>query len=614
MAVGIFLLLAYRELRRLEMEVLDLLYPKDKNGERQGVIDITLLSQIDVDQFYGIEINEFPVRIAEAALWLTDHQMNMQLADMFGIAYVRLPLRTSAHIHHANALHVEWKDILPPDKCRYVFGNPPYSGRQMQSAEQKKDMVEVVKGIKKAGELDYVSLWFIRTAQYMQHTSIQAAFVSTNSITQGEQVSILWKPLCEVYGIKINFAHRTFKWNIGKTHEQKLRTSAVYVVIIGFATFDTKKKFIFDYDTPTSEENFIQVDCINHYLINTPIIFVNNRSKPICDIPKVKFGNMPIDNGNFLFTDKEKIDFLKKEPKAEKLIQPFINAKEYLHGQKKWVLWLKDINPNEYSKLPLIMERIQKVKKFRLNSPRKTTRNYPYYHLFCEIRQPSSNYILIPSITSEKRAYIPMSFFTPTTIVGNKCHIISEGTMFHFGILQSKMHMVWMKTVCGRLKSDYNYSSEIVYNNFPWPEAVSEKQQQQIEAAAQRILEARAVWPHSTLAQLYNPLTMPENLLHAHQHLDTLVDRAYRKQPFHSEMERIQFLFALYQTYIKREHTEQRLTHEKKPKIRKTLAKKTANSTSINDNRLQKPLKYLLIFQSTTTHLSILRDKLQNAA
>lgn len=570
---GNFLIVAYRELRLLEMEVLNLLYPKDKNGQHQGIIDISLLSKIDVDQFYGIEINEFPVRIAEAALWLTDHQMNMRLADMFGIAYVRLPLRTAAHIHHANALQVDWKEILPPEKCSYVLGNPPFSGSQHQTTQKKNELVTVLKNVRGSGSLDYVSAWFMLTAQYIQHTDIQAAFVSTNSITQGQQVSLLWSYLFNQYNIKINFAHRTFKWTVSKT-DGKINTAAVYVVIIGFASFDKKKKFIFNYDTPTSEENIIQVDCINPYLIDTPMIFVNNRSKPICDIPQIKFGNMPIDGGNFLFTDKEKIVFLQKEPKAKKFIKPFISAKEYLYGQRKWVLWLKDTDPAEYSKLPLVMERIQKVKEFRAKSVAASTRSYHYHHLFKQIMQPSSNYLLIPRTTSENREYIPIGFFTKNDIVSDSCHAIPNATLYHLGILQSKMHMVWMKTVCGRLKSDYRYSTEIVYNNFPWPKDILEEHKQKIEAAAQKVLDARAAWPNSTLAELYNPLTMPENLLKAHHALDTLIDRAYQKQPFQSEMECIQFLFALYQEYIDKEKAEQSIKVAKKPTIRKTKTKK----------------------------------------
>lgn len=571
---GNFLIVAYRELRLLEMEVLNLLYPKDKNGQHQGIIDISLLSKIDVDQFYGIEINEFPVRIAEAALWLTDHQMNMRLADMFGEAYARLPLRTAAHIHHANALQVDWKEVLPPEKCSYVLGNPPFSGYQVQSKEQKKDLAFALGNIKRANSMDYVTAWFMLTAQYMQHTPIQAAFVSTNSITQGEQVSILWNPLCEEYGIKINFAHRTFKWSVGNTHEKKLRTSAVYVVIIGFATFDKPTKTIFAYDTPIAESHSIQAKNINPYLINMPSIYVSSRSNPFKLIPKMKLGNMPKDGGNFLFTDKEKIVFLEKEPKAKKFIKPFINAKEYLYGQKKWVLWLKDIDPTEYSKLPLVMERIQKVKEFRAKSVAASTRSYHYHHLFKQIMQPSSNYLLIPRTTSENREYIPIGFFTKNDIVSDSCHAIPDATLYHLGILQSKMHMVWVKTVCGRLKSDYRYSGEIVYNNFPWPKDISEEHKQKIEAAAQKVLDARAAWPNSTLAELYNPLTMPENILKAHHALDTLVDRAYQKQPFQSEMERIQFLFALYQEYIEKEKTEQSIKVAKKPTIRKTKTKK----------------------------------------
>lgn len=292
---------------------------------------------------------------------------------------------------------------------------------------------------------------------------------------------------------------------------------------------------------------------INPYLMDMPTIFILNRSKPLCTSPRIKWGNKSTDGGHLLFTDKEKIDFLEKEPKAKKFIKPLISAKEYLYGKKRWVLWLKNTDPAEYSKLPLVMERIQKVKEFRSNSPKKATKEYRYHHLFQEIRQPSSNYLLIPCTTSENRDYIPMSFFTKEDIVNASCQFIPDATLYHLGILQSKMHLVWMKTVCGRLGNGYCYSAEIVYNNFPWPKDISEEHKQKIEVAAQKVLDARAAWPNSTLAELYNPLTMPENLLKAHHALDTLVDRAYQKQPFQSEMERIQFLFTLYQQYIEEE-------------------------------------------------------------
>lgn len=294
----------------------------------------------------------------------------------------------------------------------------------------------------------------------------------------------------------------------------------------------------------------IETPQINTYLLELPSIFILNRSKPICNVLEISNGNKPTDGGYFLFTDKEKILFLQKEPKAKKFIKPLISAKEYMHGQKRWVLWLKDADSAEYSKLPLVMERIQKVQENRSKSQKKATKTYCYHYLFQEIRQPNSNYVLIPTVTSENREYIPMCFFTKNDIVNASCQFIQNATIYHFGILQSKMHMVWTKTVCGRLESRYRYSSEIVYNNFPWPEEVSEEQKQQIKAAVQNVLTARAAWPNSTLAQLYNPLTMPKNLLQAHQELDKLVDRSYRKQPFQSEMERIQFLFNLYQEYI----------------------------------------------------------------
>jgi hypothetical protein len=469
----------------------------------------------------------------------------MKLSDMFGEVFARLPLKKAPHIHVANALRTNWADVLPAEKCSYILGNPPFIGHHLQTPEQKQEMQEALSDIQASGVMDYISAWFMNAAKYIKGTSIKAAFVSTNSITQGEQVGILWSVLSEKYGVKINFAHRTFKWTIDEKRAAGMKIAAVYVVIIGFSNADHADCSLFEYETVVSEPHIVKVKNINAYLADAPNIFIINRATSICDVPQMLYGSKPTDGGHFLFTNEEKQDLLRIEPEAEKFIRPFISAREYLCGEKRWVLWLVDAEPHEIKNLPEVLRRIEKVKKFRSESKAASTRNYPFHNLFRQVTQPKVDYILVPRTTSENRQYIPMGFFNKNSIVSDTCQAIPNATPYHFGILTSAMHMAWVSATCGRLEGRYRYSKDIVYNNFPWPD-VSEKQQADIAAKAQAVLDARKEFPQSSLADLYDPNTMPPSLRKAHDALDRAVDKAYRASGFKNERERVEFLFNRY--------------------------------------------------------------------
>jgi len=536
---GNFLVISYRELRLLEIDILRVLFKSEK------LLDVHTHIWIDVDQFYGIEIEEFPARISEVAMWLIDHQMNMRISEEFGRYFVRLPLKKSPKIINGNALQIDWKEIIKPQDLSYILGNPPFGGKHLQNDEQKKDMEVIFGDIDKSGSLDYVTAWYIKAAEYVQKTQIKVAFVSTNSITQGEQVEILWKPLIEKFGIKIHFAHRTFKWS----NEAK-GNAAVFVVIIGFSNFDVKNKTIWDYETPKSEAHEIIAKNINPYLVDAVDIFIPSISKPLCDVPEMSKGSQPTDDGFLLLNDDEKNELIKLEPHAEKYIRRFLSAKEYLNGISRWCLWLVDIKPNQLRTMPKILERVEKVKNMRLASKKKDTQKWAQFPtLFTENRQPKSDYILVPSHSSENRKYIPISFMSSDNILNNSCFSVPDAKIYHFGILTSAMHMAWVKHVCGRIKSDFRYSNKIVYNNFPWPKESSKKNIKAVEEKAKKVLDTRGKFPDSSLAELYDPLTMPPELVKAHNELDKDVDLCYRSQPFTTDSNRIEFLFNLYNEY-----------------------------------------------------------------
>ncbi len=537
---GNFLVLTYRELRRLELEVLIELH----GGQREFSFgEVNQLSRLDVHQFYGIEIEEFPARIAEVALWLTDHQANAALSQNFGQVYQRLPLRSSPHIHVGNALRMDWRKVIPPDQCSHILGNPPFVGKQFMTAQQKADMDVVCSHVQGSGVLDYVTGWYFKAAEYVKDTDIRCAFVSTNSISQGEQPGILWGELYGRHHTKIHFAHRTFPWESearGKAH--------VHVVIIGFGEADVTTKFITDYETNLDNPTRSSTSNINAYLVAGGDTVLTKRGTPLCPVPPIIFGSMPNDGGHLLLDRAAKIELLLLEPMAKKYIRQFLGADEFINNIERWCLWLVDASPSDLRALPEVMRRVQAVKRHRLASKRKTTRELAATpSLFGEIRQPKSQYLLIPGVSSERRAYVPIGFLPPTVIASNLVNVVPAAELWHFGVLTSEMHMAWVRYVCGRLKSDFRYSAGIVYNNYPWPGSVTDKQRAAVETAAQAVLDARAKYPASTLADLYDPLTMPGPLLKAHQAIDRLVDRCYRKEPFTSDRQRVEHLFDLYE-------------------------------------------------------------------
>lgn len=533
---GNFLVIAYREIKLLEIEVIDRLY-----GKNILPFEVENLSLVKLKNFFGIEIEEFPARIAQTALWLMQHQMNREAETRLGKYTPSIPLTDAANITIGDALELDWEAVVPKTELSYIFGNPPFVGSKLMSEQQRGQVVKLFSGKPGSGTLDFVSAWYAKSAQYIQDTRISVALVSTNSITQGEQVSVLWEELLKNYGVKIHFAHRTFKW----FNEAKGK-AAVYCVIIGFGAFDTADKKIFDYTDVKGEAHEISVKNINPYLVEAGDVVVSSRHKPLCAVPEISFGNMPLDGGHLLLSDEEKQEFVRNEPGAQKFIRPLVSAKEFLNGQKRWCLWLVHAEPGELKPLPLVLERVEQVRKFRLSSKAPSTQKFASTPSLFRDRNNPDTFILIPSTTSENRKYIPMGFFTKEYIANNSCHIIPNATLYHFGVLESEMHMAWVRHVCGRLESRFRYSKDIVYNNFPWPEGVSKEKKQAIEDAAQKVLDTRARFPASSLAELYDPLTMPKDLVDAHASLDRAVDSAYGKRSFTSDTDRLAFLFDLY--------------------------------------------------------------------
>ncbi|MEI7729599.1 MAG: DNA methyltransferase [Verrucomicrobiota bacterium] len=542
---GNFLVLTYRELRRLELAVL-----RELHGnaiEQQQVLNVRDLCLVDVDQCYGIEISEWPVRIAEVALWLMDHQMNVEVAEAFGQTVRRLPLKASPHIRQANALRLDWKTLLPPKQCSYVLGNPPFVGKHYQTRQQKIDLNGVLSNFRNVGDVDYVVAWFKLAAEYIYDTNIKVGFVSTNSITQGEQVSLVWGELLNRYSLTIHFAHRTFAWmseSKGKAH--------VHVVIIGFGVLGGGPKFLYDYDADPEHPVRTEVSYISPYLTPGPDALVTKRQTPLGDVPEMRCGNKPSDGGHLILTDEEKDQFLAEEPGAKKYLRRYTGSEEFINGNMRWCLWLVDADPSELRALPRVLERVQKVKEFRKASTAAPTRaSAQQASVFFYISQPDSHYIAIPEVSSERRTYIPIGFLPPEIIASNKIYIIPSPSHFIFGMLSSRMHMAWTKQVCGRLESRFQYSGSIVYNNYPWPQKSTEKQKATVEAAAQKVLDVRIKYlppkGNCTLADLYDPLAMPPDLVKAHAGLDKAVDVCYRPQPFENDRQRVEYLFALYE-------------------------------------------------------------------
>jgi hypothetical protein len=534
---GNFLVVAYRELRELELDVL-----RAAHTSGQLTLDVHSLIALDVDQFYGIEIEEFPAQIAQVALWLTDHQMNLKVGEEFGMYFARIPLKTSPHIVHGNALTTDWASVLPPERCSYVMGNPPFIGAKLMSDEQRANVETIFKGISGGGLLDFVAAWYVKAARYITGQKTRCAFVSTNSITQGEQVGVLWSWML-AQGIKIHFAHRTFRWS----NEAK-GVAAVHCVIAGFGHEDRADKIIYEYADIEGEAHAVKARNINPYLVDAPDVVLINREHPVCDSPEIGIGNKPIDGGNYLFTPDEKTEFVSVEPGAGKWLRRWIGADELLNNTERWFLWLGRCPPEELRKMPEAIKRVEAVRDFRLASKspptQKLARTPTQFHVE---NIPTKSILVIPRHSSERRAYVPFGYFGTDVLVGDACLCIADASMFHFGILSSILHMAWLRNVCGRIKSDFRYSAGIVYNNFPWPVDATDKQKQTIEQCAQVVLDARAQFPNSSLADLYDPLTMPPALSKAHQALDRAVDAAYGKKTFASDAERVAFLFEQYQ-------------------------------------------------------------------
>jgi type I restriction-modification system DNA methylase subunit len=547
---GNFLVISYRELRELELKVLRADHELSAH-KGQLTVDVHALIGVNVDQFYGIEIEEFPAQIAQVALWLVDHQMNLRVSVEFGLYFARIPLKSSPQIRHANALRLDWSEVLPAERCSYVLGNPPFLGKTYQSKEQKADLAAVMHGIHGAGDLDFVCGWYVLAAQYMKSTGTQAAFVSTNSITQGEQVAVLWGEMQRL-SMHTHFAHRTFQWS-----NEASGKAAVHCVIVGFGPENQTVKTIYEYEDIKGLPHAVPVKRINAYLVDAPDVLLNKRTTPVCNVSPMANGGKATDGGNLLLSDEEKAELISVEPKAAKWIRPFLMGDEFINNIGRWCLWLVNIPPAELRAMPHVLKRVEGVRAMREASTKSATvalASTPT--LFGEIRQPKSKrYLAIPKVSSERRQFIPIGYLDSDVICGDKIFFVDDASLFTFGVLTSTMHNAWMRYTCGRLKSDYSYSNTIVYNNYPWPgfagEPLSDKHRNAIEQAAHCVLDARAQFADASLADLYDPLTMPPALLKAHQKLDAAVDAAYQpsggKKTYASDAERVAFLFELYQ-------------------------------------------------------------------
>ena len=541
---GNFLTETYISIRRLENEVIKEL----QRGQITFGFDESSPIHVSIDQFYGIEINDFAVTVAKTALWIAESQMMKETEDIVHMNLDFLPLTTNAFIVEGNSLQIDWESVVPKYRVSYIMGNPPFVGYSLQSKEQKNDILSVYvdekgKSYKTAGKIDYVAGWYFKAAQFMQGTNIRTAFVSTNSITQGEQVAGVWKPLYERFGIHIDFAHRTFIWD-----SEASMKAHVHCVIVGFsiAPNQSKRRIYVD-------GRFKEVNNINAYLLDAPNEFICNRSKPFWKVPQMTTGNRPADGGNLIIEKEDYEEFIRKEPQAKPYIKKLVGSTEFINNKERWCLWLVDVKPAELRKMPLVLKRVEACKQDRENSPdagRRKLAETPT--LFRELNNPAS-FILVPKVSSERRRYVPMGFLDYNTISTDLNFIIPEATMYQFAILTSNIHMAWMRAVCGRMKSDYRYSANIVYNNFPWPVPTAQ-QRQKIEQTAQAILDARALYPDSSLADLYDELTMPPELRKAHHQNDMAVMQAYGftkgSEAYKSEAACVAELMKLYQKKV----------------------------------------------------------------
>lgn len=547
---GNFLIIAYRELRRLEYEILRM---KKKSSQYHMVP--TVLLKVSVEQFYGIEIEDFPCQVAQVSMWLMDHLMNMRMIEEFGLPYIRLPLKESAKIVQGNALRMDWKDVVPSSELSYIFGNPPFLGFSEMKGSQKEDVALLFGDTK---NVDYVSCWYMKSLQYIKNHKIDCAFVSTNSICQGEMVHALW-PKLFAENISINFAYPTFKWS----NEAKGK-AAVHCIILGFSNYSKQNKKIYNSESKAVEN-------ISPYLINHKNTIVYAQRNPFGkDTPKMIYGNKPADDGNLIIEEKDYEEFIEKEPNAIKYIHRYVGAKEFLHNKKRYCLWLKHISPAELKKMPLVMERVKACKEARLNSPAAGIRKFAETPaLFAQCTQVEGvPYIIVPRHSSENRKYIPIDYVNPDVIASDAVFTIPNVSLYHFGILTSFVHMAWVKITCGRIKSDWRYSKEMVYNAFPWIEEMSNTQRDKIESLAQAVLDARKIHPDSSLADLYDPERMPAELVKAHNNLDREVMKLYGYSKDTTEDEIIADLLNRYEKLIEKEKLEQTKT-TKKPRKKK---------------------------------------------
>lgn len=538
---GNFLVIAYRELRELELEVIRKLYGKEK--QQLSLDAIEMYVKVDVDQFHGLEIEEWPAQIAQVAMWLIDHQMNVAVSQEFGNAFVRVPLVKSANIVHGNAIQLDWNGVVPAEQCNFLMGNPPFVGHQWRSKEQMADMQKIWGSGGRYRRLDYVSCWYWLATEYMtRNPAVRTALVSTNSICQGEQVGILWPWLLE-QGVAIQFAHRTFQWK-----NEASGVAGVHCVIIGFGLSPAEHPLIFDYGQDIrGDPVVIKAERINPYLVDAGDVILPSRTQPRPGMPQLIKGSQPTDGGHLILSDEERKSLIDEYPVTDAWIRPYIGGRELINGTNRWVLWLRDVSPAEMRKVPPVMERLEWVREAREKSPTMSVCDYARHPaLFTQDRQPNHRYIAIPEVSSERRRFIPVGFLPPNVVASNKLQIIRSSDLFIFGVLCSTMHNAWMRSTSGRLKSDYSYSPS-VYNNFPWPFEINSAKKNKIEQAAEQVLEARQAHPESALKDLYDPLSMPRDLVKAHDAVDRAVDAGYGRKRFKSEADRVGFLFEQYQ-------------------------------------------------------------------
>jgi len=544
---GNFLIIAYRELRLLEIEILKFLR---SNGQLE--LDVSRLSKIDVDQFFGMELSEFPVRIAEVAMWMMDHIMNNRLSLEFGDSYVRIPLKKSPHVLNADALETEWETLLSAGDCSYLYGNPPFGGAKYQSDAQREQVRRIARLGGAGGTLDYVAAWFVKAGEYLQRSKARVGFVATNSITQGEQVAQLWPVLFSRYNLEISFAHRTFAWGSdarGKAH--------VHVVIVGLTRSDDEPpvKRLFSYDDYDGDPTESHHSSLTAYLFDASALanrhlVVAETARPLCGQPELIIGSKPIDDGQFIFDSDQRQEFLRVEPQAEKYLHPFVGSEEFINGGDRSILYLDDASPQELRGMPKVKERIEAVRAFRLSSRSAGTRQLAAtptkYHVTVVPREP---FLVIPEVSSERREYVPIGWLEPPIIPSNLVRVLAGADTWHFGILTSHMHMAWLRVIGGRLESRYRYSVGIAYNPFPWPDA-TEAQKNKIRTLAGAVLKARAQFSGASLADLYDADLMKPALRKAHLSLDIAVDKLYRAAPFTGDRDRVEHLFTLYERLV----------------------------------------------------------------